>query len=97
MSAHTPAPGGRVHPSASSSARNRAPDRRNPFISSTFRHQETRSFFAARWRNLAVGSLLMGFVGGVFAYSMNSVSRDDFAGYDKDGIKIVTSEEKRVV
>ncbi len=79
------------------SARTPAPDRRNhPFMSSTFRHQETRAFFAARWRNIAVGTVLLGFVGGVFAYSMHSVSRDDFAGYDKDGIKMVTTEEKRV-
>lgn len=65
------------------------PDRsRNPFVSSTFRHRETRAFFAARGRNAAVGLTLFAFVAGVFAYSVTSVSRNDFAKFDKDGIAI---------
>ncbi len=74
------------------------PDRsRNPFVSGTYRHRETRGFFAARWRNVGVGAALVGFVGGVFLYSMRSVTQNDFVGYDKDGIKLTQPEEKRVV
>ncbi len=69
---------------------------RNPFVSSTFRHRETPSFFRARWRNVAVASGLFAFIGGVFWYSISSVAKDDFSGYDKDGIKIRQIEESRV-
>ena len=61
--------------------------RPNPFISETFRHRETKSFFAARYRNWGVAAAVLGFAGGVFAYTMFSVSQDDFGAYDKDGIK----------
>jgi hypothetical protein len=69
---------------------------RNPFISSTFRHRETKSFFGARWRNVGVGVGLLGFVGCVFLYSISAVAKDDFSGYDKDGIKIRKVEESKV-
>jgi hypothetical protein len=69
---------------------------RNPFVSSSFRHRETPSFFRARWRNVGVASGLFVFIGSVFWYSVSAVAKDDFSGYDKDGIKIRQAEESRV-
>lgn len=70
--------------------------RANPFISETFRHRETPSFFRARWRNAGVALGLLAFVGGVFKYTVSSVSRDDFSEFDSDGIRRVDFEDSKV-
>lgn len=60
------------------------PNRRpNPFVSETFRHRETPAFFRARGRNAAVGVGLLCFVGGVFAYTLRSVSQVLGGGGDR--------------
>ena len=53
------------------------------------------SFYAARWRNVAVAAGLLAFVGGAFQYTMHSVSKDDFSQFDEHGIKKVEFEADR--
>jgi hypothetical protein len=72
------------HPKATAPNNVRRP---NPFISETFRHKETPSFFRARWHNAFLGVGLLAFVGSVFMYTLRSVSQDDFKTYDEHGIK----------
>ena len=59
-------------------------------------HIFARSFFAARWKNVGVAATLLGFVGGAFLYTINSVSKNDFDEFDSDGIRRVDFEESKV-